>query len=78
LKQTLNFAKYTTVLSKLNEALTTKHAPPVPSDAQWVENAQRTSRSQTEKLENDLKTYKNNLIKESIRVGSRTYYTSKE
>jgi COP9 signalosome complex subunit 1 len=72
LKHTLNFAKYTTVLSKLNEALTAKYSPAVAADTQWIENAQRTARSQTEKLETDLKTYKNNLIKESIRVGSGT------
>jgi len=37
-------------------------------DRSWVENAIRTTKITTEKLEAELKNYKNNLIKESIRV----------
>lgn len=39
------------------------------TDMDWVENTTRRARSDTEKLEHELKTYKNNLIKESIRMG---------
>ncbi|KAI9007772.1 26S proteasome subunit RPN7-domain-containing protein [Hyaloraphidium curvatum] len=70
LKRTLNYAKYTMVLSKLNEVLASKQSPAVAADSQWIESAQRTAKTQTEKLENDLKVYKNNLIKESIRMGN--------
>ena len=37
-------------------------------DRSWVENATRSTKITTEKLEAELKNYKNNLIKESIRV----------
>lgn len=65
----MNHGKYTTVLTKLNEALSSKQQPTVPADSAWTEETQRTVKSQTDKLETDLKTYKNNLIKESIRMG---------
>ncbi|BFZ64426.1 hypothetical protein YB2330_005569 [Saitoella coloradoensis] len=38
-------------------------------DDQWIEQTSRKARSQTEKLESELKSYRNNLIKESIRMG---------
>lgn len=69
LKKTLNFNKYLQTLTKMNEALAAKHLPVVPVDTQWVETTQRAAKTQTDKLESDLKTYKNNVIKESIRVG---------
>jgi COP9 signalosome complex subunit 1 len=37
-------------------------------DRSWVENSTRSTKITTEKLEAELKNYKNNLIKESIRV----------
>jgi COP9 signalosome complex subunit 1 len=37
-------------------------------DQTWIENSARTAKLTTEKLEAELKNYKNNLIKESIRV----------
>jgi COP9 signalosome complex subunit 1 len=39
-------------------------------DTQWMENMRKSVRAETERLENELKGYKNNLIKESIRVCS--------
>jgi COP9 signalosome complex subunit 1 len=39
-------------------------------DTQWMENMRKSVRAETERLENELKGYKNNLIKESIRVRS--------
>lgn len=38
-------------------------------DSEWVENISRENREQSEKLEQELKRYKNNLLKESIRMG---------
>lgn len=37
-------------------------------DTEWVERTQRTIKAETDRLEQELRGYKNNLIKESIRV----------
>jgi len=37
-------------------------------DQDWIDQTLRSTRSNTERLEAELKNYKNNLIKESIRV----------
>lgn len=37
-------------------------------DTAWVEFTQKTVKAETDRLEHELKGYKNNLIKESIRV----------
>lgn len=37
-------------------------------DGAWVNNVQRQVQAQSERLEQELRGYKNNLIKESIRV----------
>jgi len=37
-------------------------------DEEWIEQTSKTVRLKTEKLEAELKSYKNNMIKESIRV----------
>jgi len=37
-------------------------------DEDWIEQTSKTVRLKTEKLEAELKSYKNNMIKESIRV----------
>ena len=42
--------------------------PEAEIDQSWVEHVSRTTKQTTEKLEAELKNYKNNLIKESIRV----------
>lgn len=39
-------------------------------DEEWVDKTSRRVASNTEKIEADLKSYKHNLIKESIRVDS--------
>ncbi|TDZ68191.1 COP9 signalosome complex subunit 1 [Colletotrichum trifolii] len=39
-------------------------------DHQWVEENERANRARTQSLENELKGYKMNLIKESIRMGN--------
>ena len=38
-------------------------------DTSWVNRTLKTVKAETERLEHELKGYKNNLIKESIRVG---------
>jgi COP9 signalosome complex subunit 1 len=42
--------------------------PDASLDAAWVHNVQRQVQAQSERLEQELRGYKNNLIKESIRV----------
>lgn len=42
--------------------------PEASLNAAWVQDVQRSVRAQTERLEHELRGYKNNLIKESIRV----------
>ncbi|KAJ5664693.1 COP9 signalosome subunit 1 (CsnA) [Penicillium macrosclerotiorum] len=39
-------------------------------DSAWVQNVQRTVRTQDDRLDQELRGYKNNLIKESIRMGN--------
>ncbi|GKT81012.1 26S proteasome subunit RPN7 [Colletotrichum tofieldiae] len=39
-------------------------------DQEWVENAERANKAKTHQLESELKGYKMNLIKESIRMGN--------
>lgn len=42
--------------------------PEATLDTAWVQEVQRSNRAQTDRLEHELRGYKNNLIKESIRV----------
>lgn len=42
--------------------------PEATMDQAWVENARRANKQETSRLEHELKQYKNNLIKDSIRV----------
>lgn len=45
--------------------------PDAVLDQRWVDVTKQTVRAETDKLEHELKGYKNNLIKESIRVSLR-------
>lgn len=42
--------------------------PEAVLDNDWVERTQKLVRAETDRLEHELRGYKNNLIKESIRV----------
>lgn len=49
-----------------------KHAPSDPLasiDTAWAESTTQRAKRETDRMEHELKTYKNNLIKESIRMG---------
>lgn len=37
-------------------------------DTKWIEHTQKVVKAETDRLEHELRGYKNNLIKESIRV----------
>ncbi|KAF2747507.1 PCI-domain-containing protein [Sporormia fimetaria CBS 119925] len=54
-------------------ALLAKIAPTDPLatlDKDWIERTQRELKAEGDKLEHELKSYKNNMIKESIRMGN--------
>jgi COP9 signalosome complex subunit 1 len=42
--------------------------PEAVLDTEWVDRTQKLVRAETDRLEHELRGYKNNLIKESIRV----------
>lgn len=44
--------------------------PLAQRDAQWIQDTSRKAKLQTDRLEHELRAYRNNLIKESIRVGN--------
>jgi COP9 signalosome complex subunit 1 len=74
LKYAIRLIKDTTVNVPLYQETTERlrlllpSSPEAIADQSWVENAIRVTKSTTERLEAELKSYKNNLIKESIRV----------
>ena len=65
-ERTLNVAVYQETTEQLR--LLVPSLPETFVDQTWIESATRATKAITEKLEAELKNYKNNLIKESIRV----------
>lgn len=45
-------------------------------DTKWIEHMQKVIKAETDRLEHELRGYKNNLIKESIRVGNTISFLS--
>lgn len=68
--------RYELAVEALGQA--TPNDPDAVLDQRWVDVAKQTVRAETDKLEHELKGYKNNLIKESIRVGSPRTSNKKE
>ncbi len=75
--QTLNIPRYANLVKKLNEAV--KFGAPgsvhvssdlLNVDKAWADSQLQKAKQQTEMLESELKNYKRNSIKESIRVRS--------
>lgn len=64
-----NCALHFQVFQKLVEASKVVNAPAPVFDSAWFEATQKKALSRLEKLDNDLKSYKANSIKESIRRG---------
>jgi COP9 signalosome complex subunit 1 len=60
---------YLSSLNKLNAALTRQGQQPVATDQTWVDSTNTKNKRNLEQLEQELKTYKTSLVKESIRVG---------
>ena len=69
LKKGSDVEKYSEALNKLNEALSIQRLPFYPPDTEWIETTKKFRVADSIRLEGELKTYKNNLIKESIRMG---------
>ncbi|KAI9106133.1 26S proteasome subunit RPN7-domain-containing protein [Phlyctochytrium arcticum] len=66
IKKTMDVNKYTNVYLKYQEA---RGEGADPIDQTWVETTRTAQRQKSERLERELKDYKINLIKESIRMG---------
>ncbi|KAF9574231.1 hypothetical protein EC968_007155 [Mortierella alpina] len=75
--QTLNIPRYANLVKKLNEAV--KFGAPGSAhvssdllnvDKAWADSQLQKAKQQTEMLESELKNYKRNSIKESIRMGN--------
>ncbi|XP_065659701.1 COP9 signalosome complex subunit 1 isoform X4 [Hydra vulgaris] len=63
---------YRDIMLKLNEAMSHDHSDSrkhFELDGQWIETTNKKAQIKFDKLDQDLKTYKNNSIKESIRRG---------
>ncbi|KAH7140634.1 26S proteasome subunit RPN7-domain-containing protein [Dactylonectria macrodidyma] len=75
LKAAVAEAKAGSDVSRYREAwdcirLAAPNEPEAQRDDAWIENTDRTNKLETARLELELKGYKNNLIKESIRMGN--------
>lgn len=68
---TRNHQKYAELAVNLNDLLASKENKPslVPIDQEWMESTCKWNLDQKEQLQSDLKMYRTNLIKESIRIG---------
>lgn len=65
-KQGKDTGRYLQLTEDFNEL--SPNDPMANTDMAWVEQKNREVKAEHEKLEHELKSYKNNLIKESIRV----------
>ncbi|KAF7542833.1 hypothetical protein G7Z17_g11237 [Cylindrodendrum hubeiense] len=75
LKTAVTEAKAGTDVSRYREAwdyirVAAPNEPEAQRDDAWIESAERANKAETARLETELKGYKNNLIKESIRMGN--------
>ncbi|KAJ6009849.1 hypothetical protein N7522_004865 [Penicillium canescens] len=67
-KSSKDVSRYEKAVRALAEVAPTD--PSASLDNAWIQSTQRYVRTQTERLEHELRGYKNNLIKESIRMGN--------
>lgn len=68
-KKGSDVGRYEHAVSMLYEAV--PNDPEATLDTAWIEKSRRNVKMETDKMESELKGYKNNLIKESIRVRRR-------
>lgn len=67
-KRGKNVEQYTSLVEQLSEIA--PQDPVALADGTWAEKKRRDVQLEQERLEHELKSYKNNLIKESIRMGN--------
>ena len=60
--------KYSTCMTQLNEALKKRGSSVMEVDQAWLTTTQRENEEMLDSLDTELKGYKNNMIKEKIRV----------
>lgn len=65
-KQGRDVSRYDTILSAIQDI--NPSDPLATSDLSWRDNVTKQVKAESDRLETELKGYKNNLIKESIRV----------
>ncbi|KAF7723621.1 cop9 signalosome complex subunit [Apophysomyces ossiformis] len=65
---TKNVKQYKKCVEALNLALRKQNLEPIELDQDWITNTKKDNKARLEQLDAALKTYKNSLIKESIRV----------
>jgi len=65
-KEGINVDLYGSLVDEFGKLL--PDDPLAQKDAEWMQNQRRKAKTQTDRLEHELRQYRNNLIKESIRV----------
>ena len=65
-KEGINVELYSSLVDEFAKLL--PDDPLAQKDAEWIQNQRRKAKTQTDRLEHELRQYRNNLIKESIRV----------
>lgn len=71
-KQGKDVGKYDAAVSALREI--SPDDPNAKPDLSWIEKTSKQVKVETDRLETELKGYKNNLIKESIRVSCAVHH----
>lgn len=71
-KDILRYEKAVRALAKVAPS-----EPEASLDSSWVQETQQFVKTQTDRLEHELRGYKNNLIKESIRVSIQGNYVER-
>lgn len=72
-KQGVDVQRYEAAVTMIQEVA--PNDPDARPDVAWIEKTTRQVKAQTDHLELELKGYKNNLIKESIRVSRRVNFS---
>ncbi|ORX60362.1 PCI-domain-containing protein [Hesseltinella vesiculosa] len=67
-QETHSIELYEACLEKLNLALSQRQQPAMELNRQWMETTSDNNKTRLAQLERELKTYRSNMVKESIRV----------
>ncbi|KAG0176577.1 cop9 signalosome complex subunit [Apophysomyces sp. BC1034] len=65
---TKDVKRYKACLESLNVALQKRNQEPIEPDNEWMTSTRKANKATLDQLESELKSYKNSLVKESIRV----------